>query len=505
MGINGSGAKKAGGAKKADGPSGGMLKASRSMILGDIASDTAIICLWTVKEAIAKKVDKKEYAIIGQLYSAERGIDLLVRTLLANPQIKRLIITGSDLSKSGAVLHDFFAHGFSAGATKSTQRECWRINSEHEGYIGRDIPADALETLRETITARAVEDVSTLDKKEIPLPKKERKAQVFEKKEEDFRQYSTEESAFVLRSGKTVESWLKILELILKFGTTTKDPDGSSVKELLNVVSAITSENPEELYLPEAFPYSAEHLEKYIATFTTGAEQSTVEYTYGSRIRKYFGVDQVKSVVDKLAKNVHERQGVISLWDPKKDSVSLHPPCLNHIWVRVQDGKLFLTATFRSNDMFVAYPQNAIALRCLQEVIRKDLISQTAEKNIVLGDLVIVSESAHLYENSWESCKDIIEKYYAEYVEQDPSARYDPRGNFIVSVEGGSIHVQFTSPNGEHLRSFSGASALQLRRMIFREGVVSSPEHGYYLGMELMKAELALKLKKPYIQDQPLK
>ena len=205
-----------------------------------------------------------------------------------------------------------------------------------------------------------------------------------------------------------------------------------------------------------------------------------------------------------MKNNIHERQAVIVLWDPKKDINSDVPPCLNHIWVRVREGKLFMTVTFRSNDMFMAYPQNVMALRCLQEVIRKDLIGALGKKvEIKIGDLIINSESAHLYENTWESCKDIIEKYYTEHVQTDPSLIYDPRGNFVVSLEGKKIVVKYTSPNGEQLKKFEGLNAYQLRKQIVREGLLSIPEHGYYMGHELTKAEIALKQGNTYKQDQP--
>ena len=113
------------------------------------------------------------------------------------------------------------------------------------------------------------------------------------------------------------------------------------------------------------------------------------------------------------------------------------------------------------------------------------------------------SESAHLYENTWESCKDIIEKYYTEHVQTDPSLIYDPRGNFVVSLEGKKIVVKYTSPNGEQLKKFEGLNAYQLRKQIVREGLLSIPEHGYYMGHELTKAEIALKQGNTYKQDQP--
>ena len=272
--------------------------AEKALILGNPDSDTAIITLWTMKDAVAKKIDKKEYAVIGQLYNAERGIDVLVRSLLANPQIKILVVTGNDLSKSGIVLHDFFNKGFEKGKTKSTQRDCWVVKGEFDGFIGLDIDEKDLDALRESITCVKVEDIADFDKSMVTIPEADRKEKIYERVEEDFNEYATLENAFVMRSEKVVESWLKVLDFILKFGRTTENPDGTKVKELINLVTVITDEDPNKLFLPDAFPYDLNHIKEYTKTITTDFKPKDVSYTYGMRIRSHFGFDQVEKVVE---------------------------------------------------------------------------------------------------------------------------------------------------------------------------------------------------------------
>src|SRR3989344_5846938 len=97
-------------------------KGSR-LLLGNKDSPTAIVCLWSKMEEVAKRTDSKYYAVMGQLYSGERGVDFLLRNLLANPQITNIAITGNDFSNSGVVLRDFFLHGFNAGKTKTTGKD----------------------------------------------------------------------------------------------------------------------------------------------------------------------------------------------------------------------------------------------------------------------------------------------------------------------------------------------------------------------------------------------
>jgi hypothetical protein len=163
------------------------------LLYGNKESPTAIACLWSKKEEVAKKIDSKYYAVMGQLYSAERGADFLIRNLLANPQITNLVITGNDFSNSGIVIQDFFLHGFKPGKTKTTGKDVWKIKSRFEGYIDLDIPEEALNELRDSIVVKWVENIEELPNAEFETPKAIREKQIYEKKEETFSQYTGED------------------------------------------------------------------------------------------------------------------------------------------------------------------------------------------------------------------------------------------------------------------------------------------------------------------------
>jgi thymidylate synthase (methanogen type) len=125
-----------------------------------------------------------------------------------------------------------------------------------------------------------------------------------------------------------------------------------------------------------------------------------VKYTYGQRLRSWFGRDQIEKVIDKLANDIDSARAVMSLWDASQDDND-NPPCLNHIWVRIVDNELSLTATFRSNDMFSAWPANAMGLRALQKYIYNSLVKKTAHK-LKMGALITISQSAHIYDDCFE-------------------------------------------------------------------------------------------------------
>jgi len=50
----------------------------------------------------------------------------------------------------------------------------------------------------------------------------------------------------------------------------------------------------------------------------------------------------------------------------------------------------------------------------------------------------------------------------------------------------------------------AGTRARDILNTIIDQGIVLRPDHAGYLGRELEKAEIALSLKRSYIQDEPL-
>ncbi|HZR99468.1 MAG TPA: DUF4346 domain-containing protein [Chloroflexota bacterium] len=81
----------------------------------------------------------------------------------------------------------------------------------------------------------------------------------------------------------------------------------------------------------------------------------------------------------------------------------------------------------------------------------------------------------------------------------------DPLGNFLIAVGGGEIvaaHATTTGgPTGER---FAGRTAAAVYGAILAAGLVSRLDHAAYLGAELARAEVALRLGIPYRQDRAL-
>jgi thymidylate synthase len=199
-------------------------------------------------------------------------------------------------------------------------------------------------------------------------------------------------------------------------------------------------------------------------------------------------------VITKLAGEIDTASAVMSLWDVKDHEVG-GSPCLNHIWLRVVEGELSLTATFRSNDMFSAWPSNAMALRALQFHILDNLESRYG-LDLSIGPLITLSQSAHIYDDCWGSVDNLIAAHY----HYRPSYA-DPVGYFVIEWIDGCIVVTHSTPHGDPVRQYRGRDPLKVVRAICHDNPAIAPDHAAYLGLELARAAAR---QDSYIQDARL-
>jgi thymidylate synthase len=121
---------------------------------------------------------------------------------------------------------------------------------------------------------------------------------------------------------------------------------------------------------------------------------------YGHRLRKHFGVDQVKRACDALSAVPESRQVVLQFWDvlsdlPLSDGAprSADVPCNVISMLKVRDGRLEWTQVLRSNDLFRGLPNNFVQFTLLQEVMAGWL-------GLDVGPYHQWSDSLHIYTDS---------------------------------------------------------------------------------------------------------
>lgn len=469
----------------------------------------AVITGWTLRHSLAKRLEPKDYAVIGNLYSATRGISPLIRNLLVNPQVRFLVMLVATQEDHNAgscqCLADFFSQGFRPGQS-DTGRDCWLINSSVRGYIDRDIPAESLEQLRNSIQTYLLHHPTEMiaQVKQLaqqgPLPPWG-EPQVFPEPQSIPTVLPGPCYGHRVEGPTIAHTWVKILHRIKTTGAIRPTQYGHW-QELIDLTAIVTAE-PEDFYFPEPnfLPIQPQFIEDYIAQMLADApRQEGVKYTYGQRLRSWFGRDQIQQAIDKLTQEPDSSRVVMSLWDVEDYENSDSPPCLNHIWLRILNQELSLTATFRSNDMFSAWPANAMGLRALQ----RHILEQVNRLDLKMGPLITISQSAHIYSDCWDYADQIINQEYRRLQQQ--RAYQDPSGSFLISINRSQIQIEHLTPgSGEVVNCFSGLSAQGLYRQLAAACPALEVEHALYLGTELQKAELALGQGHRYQQDQPLR
>ena len=473
------------------------------------SGQTAVITGWTVKETLRKHLKDNEYAVIGQLYSPTRGINLLIRNLLLNPHVRYLVILNATKEDKNAgacqCLGDFFRYGVEASIS-DTGRKSWVIRSLIPGYIDIDIDINALEKLRRSVEIQeaisisdAVEKIKFYGNKEIVTPwgiPLQFPMNIVESNVFPGTRYGHR------IEGKTIaETWVKIIHRIKTTGTIRPTGYDGKWQELIDLMAVVTEE-PDDFYFPEPnyLPIDRSFLEEYISQILDDAiNQEGVKYTYGQRLRSWFGRDQIEQVIEKLIGEIDAASAVMTLWDVK-DHEKGGSPCLNHIWLRVVDNELSLTAVLRSNDMFAAWPANAMGLRALQKHIRNE-ICQRSQYDLKLGPLITLSQSAHIYDDTWSNAEQLIKEQYSAICKK--LDYYDLAGNFLIEIADDKIVVTHTTPgSGEIVGCYSGKNPLKMIKEICAALPAIRPDHAGYLGMELQKAANCLKIDKSYIQDR---
>ena len=471
------------------------------LIYGEPNSPTVIITGWTVKTFVAEQVSKDTYAAMGQLYNATRGINFLVRNLLANPQIRRLITLGctrEDIN-AGAVkcLLDFFEYGVTEGVSEEG-RQCWVIKSDIPGYIDFDIPLCDIEVLRVNTkvwvadSPAHVAEIANYIVTRLGPPEPTKvtpKVYPMTLPRSDTKPANLYGHRIV---GDTIaECWIKVLHRIRLNGSLRATGYDGEVQELIDLVTVVqypSLDFPEPNYLPFDKEYL---LDGYLDSVVNDSEtRPGVKYTYGQRMRSWFGRDQIKDVVAKLRKEWDSASAVINLWDSTTDNIKEGSPCLNHIWFRIIDKHMSMTATFRSNDMFSAWGANAMALAHLQQ-----LVMAAVSPELVKGPLVTISQSAHIYDHSFGSADHIIRTYYKP---TKPDYN-DSVGYFIVDRTNEGVGVTQMHPNGEVVDTYTGRTPLPLLRRIMANNPTMQMDHAAYLGLEIGRA---FELGDRYVQDK---
>jgi thymidylate synthase len=457
-------------------------------------SNVAISTLWSKKEFLLEKIPenlKNKIGIIGTTYTSH-GINYIFETLAENPQIDTLILYGYDLSTSGETLFRVFGE-------KNTNLPVIILDKDKVDEIVRSVKlVDLRKEAKEMKIEKLFEEVEK-NYREEEKPKRNKIDLKVEEKS-NIESYPFPLSGHYIYDNKSVfRAWVKVLDLIMRFGSLKFSEYEIPQKEFLNVVVTLGLYGKDYNLEKEFFEFiEKENFERHINEVLSPKKPEGVEYTYGERFFAHrFGKNQINYLIEKLSKSPYSRRALVVSWDHEKDQNIENPPCIIGVQGIITDNFYNHTVIIRSNDMFKAWPLNFVAQIELAKFIVSE-INKRANTDYKIGNITSISISAHIYQTDFEKAKEVIEKYSGkmrEFVE-------DPKGNFLIYLENGKVVLEHRTPdNSIVLWKNSFETFEQAHRFLKSGNMFSFASHAFYLSKELKNAFEKLNKGEEYEQD----
>ena len=131
-----------------------------------------------------------------------------------------------------------------------------------------------------------------------------------------------------------------------------------------------------------------------------------------------------------------------------------------------------------------------------------------SEENINLGNEKTETETKEVIKGRWWdiSKEGELSLIPAKY-DRIKDWKMDSRGYFLIKIypETKEIGAGFcTFPDNKLRAEVRGKTALEIVNTLIREDMISSLQHAADMGIELCKAEIAVKRNIKYVQDDPL-
>ncbi len=478
------------------------------------AGDVALCTLWSKPEAALKIVEEagidlspetSRLAVVTNLYG--NGLPQMLRNLLWNPQIRRIVIVGKNLSGSREWLLNFFEHGLEEveflGAKAHRIRNTARtidglVLPEHFatkiefavfGDIGDAATKASLQDYFDALPAFEPCTSVRVQPPEIPEPAVTR--------------YPSEARAHTIVRRTPMEAWSELIFRLYRFGHRNMVAKKGTLEgrmELQNIKVIVEQPAEESNDTLVAYGFSLEKFQGYQQRILDPNKPADLGYTYGNRLRGYFthNGDLVDSLViagDRLKAKPDSRHAYISLWDNSRDlPEGSNTPCFVTAFFRLFEGKLTLTATFRAHNAMEAWPENLYGLIAIQRFVCE-------RANLQPGPITVISHSISVDLPSLEKAKRIVDAKETDEV-LDPATgkwnpRFDPNGTFTTTYDRTNWELLVEhSFDGMKIGEYRGKTAEEVERKLARDVALSEISHALYLGREIARKEFEMKAEK---------
>jgi thymidylate synthase len=500
--------------------------------LYDPLGSVAICCLWTPADYLERRLREEcpeifrpgsGLALIGPLYGG--GLGLMLRNLHHNPQIDSLIISGQDFSGAAGHLMSFFqglaqpSGRFQDYIFPDGRKERLEITNipgsgsvySMDSLVGLPLFQDRVPSLydfskegpgqaglgkiQEFFKSYRPRKSPAVRPEAIPLPKP------------DIASFPAELSGQSL-SGRTIpETWSKLLFALSRFGRPALLRNGKERLELLSVKALVHRPDIFDLEEIKACGLDRRAIEVYQeALVSKEPPPAGLSYTYGHRMRSYFGEDMLEVVARDLSQDLDSRHSYVTLWDNRADPLGRDAPCLVSLFFRKIEGKVHLSASFRSHNASRAWPLNCFGLFALNRLVcdmANRMPAKTEKAPLSPGSLSVVSLSISLDPADLSQARPLID----DYAEREISGRkleMDPNGYFRIAIdaEAGEILAFQSDDSGQLVAEYRAKEPAAMFRQLKGHMAISDIGHALYLGSQLERAWHCLSKGLPYVQDK---
>lgn len=215
----------------------------------------------------------------------------------------------------------------------------------------------------------------------------------------------------ILVNAETVsDAWEEAVLNCWENGLEVNTEYGEKSRELLGLLIKVEQPFSEpRVHKGDLHVAVRDSLQKYLdevlnGTLDWAVKEGKIHYTYHERLFNYppYGIDQIDYVVKKLKEARFSRRAQAVTWNPKMDTWVDSPPCLQRVWCVIREDRLVMHTTWRSRDIFRAMHMNMLAMTQLQKEMAEKL-------KVEVGSYVDFTNSAHIYEKSYQDVKRFIE------------------------------------------------------------------------------------------------
>ncbi|CAK0754883.1 hypothetical protein CCP3SC1_2400001 [Gammaproteobacteria bacterium] len=295
------------------------------------------------------------------------------------------------------------------------------------------------------------------------------------------KRFPSEPRSHTIVRASPLEAWLELMFHLVRFGHWVTLEKGQR-RELQNVhvvITQPTDDPPEALarfgFTLEGQEGSLRHYQQAILD-PTSPEVSGLPYTYGHRLRAYFGRDNLDAAVTELKNDPESRHAYLALWDSARDlDPTATAPCLVSLFFRKFEEKLTLTATFRTHNARDAWLKNLYGLMAVQHYV-------ASRVDLPVGPITIMSHSIALQKGDIDEATRIAQGRKSDdtidFKTGKSLLREDPNGYFSATIDQDRAEIVLEHGHeGVALTQYRGKSAAEIRTQLERDAAISLVSH----------------------------